>query len=269
MNMFGQTRLIASILVAAALLTGCTGVTITINHATPVAIAAAVPDPTAIPAASLSAIYSTPEAAITAYVDGIKQQDVPAIFAASAIDAVAQDFAFQAYADRLQAMPLLTSPAPAEYPFYVEMNRVRRQNEVLSQVRNLAYSLLSAETIDGSIIANPGPERVQAFVTDVDPSHLGGIELVKIGAPSPDLLSSTRFQDNAAKQAAIYGADELTERVALLSFDDKDYLLGFTLLRYGDGWKVMYQTSNLAGTSALGTVEPTTPEEFGGLIGGS
>ena len=116
MNMFGQTRLIASILVAAALLTGCTGVTITINHATPVAIAAAVPEPTAIPAASLSAIYSTPEAAITAYVDGIKQQDVPAIFAASAIDAVAQDFAFQAYADRLQAMPLRDVPGAGRVP---------------------------------------------------------------------------------------------------------------------------------------------------------
>ena len=28
----------------------------------------------------------------------------------------------------------------------------------------------------------------------------------------------------------------------------------------------MNQTSNLAGTSALGTVQPTTPEEFAGLI---
>jgi hypothetical protein len=261
-----QAYRIATLLVAAALLTGCTGVTITINHATPMAVAAAVLDPTAVPAASPSALYSTAEAAVTAYLDGVKQQDTPAIFAASAIDEVAQDFDFQAFADRLQAMPLVTSPAPAEYPFYVEMNRVRRQNEVLSQVRNLAYSLLSAETVDGSIIANPGSERVHAFVTDVDPSRLAGIELVQIGTPSPDLLSSTRFQENAAKQAAIYGADELTERVALLSFEDKDYLLGFTLLRYGDSWKVTYQTSNLAGTSALGTVEPTTPEEFAGLI---
>lgn len=30
----------------------------------------------------------------------------------------------------------------------------------------------------------------------------------------------------------------------------------------------MNQTSNLAGTSALGTVEPTTPEAVAGLIGG-
>ena len=263
-----QATRITTLLVAAALFTGCTGVTVTINRATPMAVAVAVPKATAVPEASLVSDYSTPEAAITAYIDGIKQQNVSATFAASAINEPAQQFDFQAYADRLQAMPLLTSPAPAEYPFYVELNRVRRQNEVLGQVRNLAYSLLSAETIDGSIIANPGPERVQAFVTDVDPSRLSGIELVKIGAPSPDLLSSTRFQENAAKQAAIYGADELTERVALLSFEDKDYLLGFTLLRYGDGWRVMYQTSNLAGTSALGTAEPTTPDEFGSLIGG-
>ena len=265
MNFSRQSTSIATILMAAAILTGCTGVTITIDRATPITIAATAPEPTAVPVASPTATFSTPEAAITAYLDGVKQQDVPAIFAASAIDAVAQDFNFQAYADRLQAMPLVTSPAPAEYPFYAEMNRVRRQNEVLSQVRNLAYSLLSAETIDGGIIANPGSERVQAFVTDVAPSHLAGIELVKIGAPSPDLLSSTRFQANVAKQAAIYGADELTERVALLSFEGNDYLLGFTLVRYGDNWKVMNQTSNLAGTSALGTVAPTTPEEFAGL----
>jgi len=263
-----QATRIATLLVAAALFTGCTGVTVTINRSTPIAIAAAVPGATSVPDASSVPIYSTPEAAITAYLDGIKQQNVSAIFIASAVNEPAQQFDFQAYADRLQAMPLLTSPAPAEYPFYVKMNRVRRQNEVLSQVRNLAYSLLSTETIDGSLVANPGTERVQAFVTDVDPSRLSGIELVKIGIPSPDLLSSTRFQENAAKQAAIYGADELTERVALLSFEDKDYLLGFTLLRYGDSWKIMYQTSNLAGTSTLGTVEPTTPDEFAGLIGG-
>ncbi len=269
-----QATRIASLLVAAALFTGCNGVTVTINRSTPIAIAAAVPGATAVPKAtavpdvSSVPVYSTPEAAITAYLDGIKQQNVSAIFIASAVNEPAQQFDFQAYADRLQAMPLLTSPAPAEYPFYVKMNRVRRQNEVLSQVRNLAYSLLSTETIDGSMVANPGTERVQTFVTDVDPSRLSGIELVKIGTPSPDLLSSTRFQENAAKQAAIYGADELTERVALLSFEDKDYLLGFTLLRYGDSWKIMYQTSNLAGTPALGTAELTTPDEFGGLIGG-
>lgn len=266
MKISRQVYGIATLLVAATLLTGCTGVTITINRATPVAIAAAVPEPTAIPDASSSLLYSTPETAITAYLDGVKRQDISAILAASAIDEPAEQFDFQAYADRLQAMPLVTSPAPAEYPFYAEMNRVRRQNEILNQVRNLAYSLLSAETIDGGIIANPGSERVQTFVTDVDPSRLSGIKLVKTGAPSPSLLSSDRFQQNAAKQAAIYGADELTERVALLAFEDKNYLLGFTLLRYGDSWKVMYQTSNLAGTSALGTVEATTPEEFASLI---
>ncbi|MFN8465670.1 MAG: hypothetical protein U0X20_08980 [Caldilineaceae bacterium] len=109
-------------LAAATLMTGCTGVTITFNHATPVAIAAAVSEPTAVPDASPSLIYSTPEAAITAYLDGVKQQDITAIFAASAIDEPAEQFDFQAYANRLQAMPLVTSPAPAEYPFYAEMN---------------------------------------------------------------------------------------------------------------------------------------------------
>jgi hypothetical protein len=218
-------------------------------------------------APSAAATYGTPEDAIIGYLDGIKEQDIARILGASAIDQPAANFDFVAYVERLRAMPLLVSPAPATAPFLVEINRVRRENEILGAVRNFAYSLLTEETIDGSMIANPSPEQVQAFVADLDLARLGGIELVRIGAPLPELLNSDRFQENAARQARIYGADELTERVALFAFEGRLYVVGFSLLRYGEDWKVLSQVSNLAGTSALGTVVEATEAAFAELIG--
>ena len=66
----------------------------------------------------------------------------------------------------------------------------------------------------------------------------------------------------AAKQAAIYGADELTERMALVSLDGKLYEVGFTLLRYGDDWRISSQTSALGNTAAVGTAVPTTRDDY-------
>jgi hypothetical protein len=218
------------------------------------------------PAAAASLPSATPEDAVTAYLDGVARQDINQILGASAIEEPAANFDFRRYVDRLQAMPLMVSPAPASDPFLIAINQARRENEILSSVRNLAYSLLTGETIDGSMIANPEPQRVDAFVTALDTSRLAGIELVQIGAPLPDLLNSERFQANAAEQARIYGADELTERLALFTFEGQPYVAGFTLLRYGTDWKVMSQVSNLAGTSALGTVQATTVAQFEDLI---
>jgi len=55
---------------------------------------------------------------------------------------------------------------------------------------------------------------------------------------------------------AVQGADELTERVALVMLEGQGYLVGFTLLRYGDGWKVSSQSPPLAGTPSTGVATP-------------
>lgn len=267
-----QLAAAALVLGAGLLMGGCTGVTITIQRATPVAVEVDGAPQGAAPVAASATLAAptrtTPEAAVEAYLGGIAAGDLDAILGVSAVEEPAQAFDFASYVERLQAMPLLTAPAPAEYPLFAEMNQVRRQHEILSLVRNFAYSLLAEEKIDGSMIAQPGTERVEAFVAAVDPARLAGIEIVEIGTPAPDLLASSRYQENAQGMARIYGADEMTERVALLSFEGDTYLLGFTLLRYGDGWKVMNQTSNLAGTSALGTGEEITPAGFAMLTSG-
>lgn len=90
-----------------------------------------------------------------------------------------------------------------------------------------------------------------------------------LGIPSPALVYHERNQENWNRTAAYYGADELTERVVLLLFEGDYYYVGFTLLRYGENWKISNASSALGNTNPLGAPQKITEEEFAELIGGS
>ncbi len=211
---------------------------------------------------------TTPEDAVSAYVAAIAANDVDAILAASATDEMVAGFDFQAYSERMQVLALIQSLAPGEYPLFGDMNRYQQASWILGQVRSLAYGLLSDEEVDGQIIAPADADRISAFVAAVDPARLAGLTVLASRFPVPDMATNERYLANGAAMAAIYGADELTERLALIELDGQTYALGFTLLRYGDNWKVSSQSSPISGLPALGTAVPTTRDEFEEQTGG-
>lgn len=211
---------------------------------------------------------ATPEDAVTTYLDAVAANDVEAIVAASAADKMAAGFNFAAYSERLRAIAPVQGLAPSEYPMYAATNRYQQAAQILGQVRNLAYGLLSDETIDGGIIAPVDEARVAGFVAAVDPSRLDGLSVLDVRLPDPEMTTSERYLQNAARMAAAYGADESTERLALIALDGRTYGLGFTVLRYGDDWLVSSQSSPMAQTPVLGTATPMTREEFDAATGG-
>jgi hypothetical protein len=208
-----------------------------------------------------SAAFPTPEAAVREYLAGVAAADAGRILGASAIDEMAAGFRFDLFTDRLRAFTL-HSMAPADHPFYVQVNRAQQTAEILRQAEMLTYSLLSDVEIDGSTIAPADKAWAEGFARQVDPSRLSDLTVVDVRFPDASLENNTRWLDNAALQAAAYGADELTERLVLFDLDGKLYDVGFQLLRYGDTWKVASQNSNLAGTTVLGTARPATLEEY-------
>ena len=213
--------------------------------------------------------FKTPEEAITHYFEGVAQSDIHKIAQACAIDEMSEKFKFDQYTERLRAFLPVQSQSPAEYPFYVEINKMQLSSQIFNRVKMFAYSLLSSEKVDEGatiVLDAEATERISQFIKDVDPKGLAQLELKTIGLPNKKLMNDARYLENAAKLASIYGADESTERVALFSFEGNYYYLGFTLLRYGDNWKISSQTSPLAGTSALGTPQKTTVEEFESMI---
>ena len=210
----------------------------------------------------------TPDEAVREYMAGVAAADAGRILDASAIDEMAEGHRFAESVDRLQAFMPHLMLAPAEYPFYVEVNRAQRADEVMSQVLMLAYGLLSGETIDGSPIVPVDRAWAEDFVARVDPARLAGIEVMDSRFPSPDLETSERYLETAAALASTYSADELTERLVLFDFDGQTYSLGFTLLRYEDDWLVSSQSSPIGGTSTLGTATPMSVEEYESLTAG-
>ena len=206
--------------------------------------------------------FSTPEEAIVEYLAGVADQDVQRILGAVAIDEVSEGYQIAGVIDRLGAFFPVTMPAPAEYPFYADINRAFNTNGILRQALMLSYSLLSDVELGGEPITGVDAQWGAGFVDDVDPSRLSSLKVVDIRPANASIMSSDRYIEIVARQAALQGADELTERVVLIEFEGDLYGLGFTLARYGDSWKVYSQHSALAGFQSSGAAVPTTVERF-------
>ena len=206
--------------------------------------------------------FATPDDAVRHYLAGVAAGDVGMILEATAVDQVSSHFDFAANAERLAAIQPTYGLAPTEYPLFADMDRTFAAAQILGQARMLVYSLLSIETLDGSVIAPVDRQRADTFVTQVDPSRLAGLTVVDSRYPNAKFEHDARNVANGAAVATIYGADELTERLALISLDGKLYEVGFTLLRYGDDWRISSQTSALGNTPAIGIAVPTTRDDF-------
>ncbi|MGQ0564630.1 MAG: hypothetical protein ACT4OK_06110 [Gemmobacter sp.] len=204
---------------------------------------------------------TTPEGAVAAYIDGVAQQDLDAIIAVTSVDRMTTGFDFVGYVDRLAALVPMT-PAPATSPFFQQINRAGATAQIAQQVRFLTYGLMTrSEILEGKTVPMKAAEATD-FATVVRADRLAGLKVVRVAIPSPELLNSERYQKNSVKLARVHGADASTERLALLSFEGLYFTAGFTLLRYGQEWTVMSQTSPVSGMTSMGTPVRVTPEDF-------
>lgn len=220
-------------------------------------------------------VFKTPEEAITSYLEGVAQSDFHKISQTCATNEMSEKFKFDLYTDRrMGAFQPADSLSPTDYPFYVEINKMQLSGQLFNEVKIIAYSLLSSEMVyDGSLrprLVKMDTERINSFMKDVDPKRLSSLKVKKIGLLDKTRMNSASYLENAAEIALIYGADESTERVALFSFEQDYYYLGFTLLRYGENWKISNPSSTLANIMyGTGVLQKTTVEEFDSMISGN
>lgn len=210
--------------------------------------------PETTPADELPAGGSTPEEAVENYMLGIIEGNLDAVLDASARRDIARKYEFVRYVQRLRSLPVYQALMPPNDDFAVELNEARSEAQIASQVTTFVWSLLARGMVDVETgISGPLDEAWAADVVPLlDMSRLGGIELTEIAPPDPQIMASERYQENAATIAEVYGADEYTEMVATFTFEGNEYQVGFQLLRYGDQWYVLSQSSPLAGTPGSG-----------------
>jgi hypothetical protein len=209
-----------------------------------------------------SAVFAAPEDAIRQYMNGVAANDADQILQACGIDEVASKFQWEAWAERLQAILPWSKLAPSQYPLYATENQYARAADILLQVRNLAYGLLSSLPTDGTTVAPVTKDQVEKYAREVDPSLLAGLKVLEVKFPIAHLAGDARTLSTFAAQARVYGADEMTERLALFELNGKTYEVGFQLLRYGSSWIVLSQSSALSGLDSTGVAKPISQSDF-------
>lgn len=245
-------RLAAVLLVLAVALTGCSVML------TPVPEGAPVPSTT--PAAA------TPEDAIAHFLAGLAQADMDQVLAASAVDEMSTRHDFTGALERLGVLLPVEALAPSSHPFFTDANQARLTAQLTTQVKLLAYALLTDGTVNGPQPLPLDPAQAADLASILDPARLAALDLLRADTPRADLMESEIYQQQAAARAAIYGADESTERIALVAFDGRTYALGFSLLRYGLHWKISDMSSPLAGLGAFDGTVPATEDDFAAMI---
>ncbi|WP_284539225.1 hypothetical protein [Pleomorphomonas sp. T1.2MG-36] len=217
--------------------------------------------------------FKTPEEAITAFMEAVKKQDFEAILATTAVDRMSEGYDFVAQAGQLKVI-MPSFAMPASDPFFISVNKAFYAGLIAKDVQFLTYSLMLANNpviidalLDGQTYASPNyPTAARDMFDAVQAERLSELSISKIGTPLPEKVNSERQQRLFSKHAKFFQGDAETERVALLSFDGRDFLIGFSLIRFGDDWLVEGTRPWIAETSRMGGAKRTTPDEFEALI---
>jgi hypothetical protein len=215
------------------------------------------------PASAASVDLTTPEGAVSAYIDGVARRDFKAIIAATSADRFSKGFDFVANVERLRALTP-KEPAPATDPLFIEINKAEFVARIAEQLQMLAYGLMTTNDILHGGVVLMDRAKAADFANVVRADRLAGLKLVKTGTPK--VAKSEKYQAFFAKSAKTLGADTGTERLALVSFEGRYFEIGFSLLRYGDTWTVDQQVSLTTGGSITGAPKPVTPEEFDRML---
>ena len=209
--------------------------------------------------------FDTPEAALTCYIDGIRNLNFEQILSAFAWETQIEHYNFQAYFERIRVyQPTMRPRMPSINDFMYSAN----VNALRSSQTDLIYRSLEAyilgydspsRSATGTIVFQKDSDDVAVFLKKFENGKLEKLtQMTNIQFLSPDYVTKDRFSDaknveNFKKQAAQYGADETVNLVGMADVGNESFLCCPTICRYGDKWylvSVSSMTSNLLGLNS-------------------
>jgi hypothetical protein len=222
--------------------------------------------PSATPGATEQG-FDTPEETIAYFVERVAAVDYDAALSACAIHTMAENYHFEAMAERLKAI-IPTVMLPSEYPMFARYNQAKAEADILRQLSWMSLSVTLAKSYPDFLKGTPHFDKdldYGDFVRSADPSPLKGMAIVEIG--KHHLLDSDANQKNLRAVAGVYGAQAGTLRDVLYNIDGQLYAGGVHLLRYDSGWLIDSLVDPLIGQSAFGALSPMgSNAEFSDLL---
>ena len=227
---------------------------------------ASAPHEAGADAGSSAPVFSTPEDAVSHFCQALAANDFEMALEACAVREQAEDFNFPGYVDRMKMHMLFANPAPSTSGLYRDLNEAALLGNFANQIKTLSYSFFVTKGLDGIPVTPADRAYAEAFEEAVDPKKLAGLKLLRVDPPVKSILESAKNVENFGKMARLYGAEEMTERIALYELEGRTFMGGFGLYRYASGWKICRLNSILAGLSATGAAVETTAQQYAGML---
>lgn len=197
--------------------------------------------------------FATPEEAVQAYLDGMRDADLSQMIGAFAVETYVDHYDFQAQLERLRAYMInLEMHFPNDNDLMRALNVESRKNQIVNGITYQQFALLapewdiSAPLTFGTDDTEGIPELMAQFAAAAE-FDMSGLTFVGFFAPETlaELYLSERNQENMAKQATVCGMDELRSMVAGFSLGGEQYLLCCDVGRYGDAWYMNSLSGNI------------------------
>ena len=188
--------------------------------------------------------FDSPEAAVMAYLEGLRDGDLHRMISTFAIENYAENFNLEANLNMLRTYVMLghNQVMPNSNEFVALMNIESRRRNVTLMIQNQYLSLcdLSFDRRQPQRMSEEAGIRefVDEFNKDLNEPKLYTIEIVKFILPETlnDMYLSERTQSRMAQRADILGADQIVSRVVAFTLDGDEYWLCLDVVRYGDKW---------------------------------
>ena len=199
--------------------------------------------------------YDSPEEAVTAYLEAMKKGDARGMLSTFAIETYVAEMDAQAYLERLgvfQPSYEIRMPLGGDY---------QRQVAVAARYGQLAESLAyqwmlfswpeGYEEFGGTRVILTEDGAVEAFLAGLAENDAAArwqeMEVVEFVEPAElsDMYLNESNQQNIARQAAIYGCDEIVSVAVKLDIGGEEWYQCMDVARYGGKWYNLSFSGNI------------------------
>ena len=199
--------------------------------------------------------FSTPEEALTCYMEGLKNLDFDQMLGAFAWETQMEHYDFKAFFERVMTyQPTMHPRMPSVNDFMLSANvNILRFYQADLIYRSLEQYILDDDspthTAKGAIVFEKDSDDVDVFLQKFDNGKLDKLaQMTNIRFLSPDAISDNKFshemnQKNFIRQTACYGADEAVNIVGVADVGDETLYCCPTICRYGDKWYLVSVSS--------------------------
>lgn len=196
--------------------------------------------------------YDTPEKAVAAYLDGLKNTDITQMIETFAVESYVENYDFQAQLERLKAYtPMKDIKFPASTPLSRALNIENRRNSVSDSITR-QYLTLCCPDLDQIQIISVEDAAAAADFTEALEQQVKSFkpESIKLlGFIPPEELSEhysvETNQKNMSTLADIYGAEKLESRAAVFELSGKPYLMCLDAVCYQGRWHILQLNGNI------------------------